>query len=47
VTAQKNKNKILRWRAFEGTQQLVPYFAHIRLMPAESSYLKPAEPAGV
>ncbi|MES2276609.1 MAG: hypothetical protein V4592_11340 [Bacteroidota bacterium] len=23
-------NKILRWRAFEGTQQLGPYLAHIR-----------------
>ena len=23
-------NKILRWRAFEGTQQLAPYLAHIR-----------------
>ena len=23
-------NKILRWRAFEGTQQLTPYLAHIR-----------------
>jgi len=23
-------NKILRWRAFEGTQQLSPYLAHIR-----------------
>jgi len=23
-------NKVLRWRAFEGTQQLSPYLAHIR-----------------
>jgi len=23
-------NKILHWRAFEGTQQLGPYLAHIR-----------------
>ncbi len=23
-------NKMLRWRAFEGTQQLAPYLAHIR-----------------
>lgn len=23
-------NKILRWRAFEGTQGLAPYLAHIR-----------------
>ena len=26
-------NKILRWRAFEGTQQLGPYLAHIRFTP--------------
>lgn len=24
-------NKILRWRAFEGTQQLAPYLPYIRL----------------
>lgn len=24
-------NKILRWRAFEGIQQLGPYLAHIRI----------------
>jgi hypothetical protein len=23
-------NKILRWRVFEGTQQVAPYLAHIR-----------------
>lgn len=28
-----NANKILRYRAFEGTQQLTPYLAHIRFNP--------------
>ena len=26
-------NKILRWRAFEGTQQLGPYLSNIRFNP--------------
>lgn len=26
-------NKVLRYRAFEGTQQLTPYLAHIRFNP--------------
>ncbi len=28
-----NANKVLRYRAFEGTQQLTPYLAHIRFNP--------------
>lgn len=33
VTYGPLANKILRYRVFEGTQQLAPYLAHIRFNP--------------
>ena len=33
VYYDRQANKILRCRAFEGTQQLTPYLAHIRFNP--------------